>query len=289
MLNIDINKHVASVILDRPDLHNAFNDELVQRITDAFTELSQRDDVRVIVLRANGKSFCAGADLNWMKRMVHYSYDENLADARAIGEMFLAIAKCSKPVIARVHGAALGGGAGLVAACDIGIAIESVQFGFTEVKVGIIPAIISPFVIAKIGQGRAREFFITGERFLAPVAMNIGLIQHVASHELALDALVESKIAQILTSAPGAIAAAKELIFGVAAQRLDASLGFAADAIARTRAGAEAQAGMRAFLERQRPPWIERSEKSEKTEKPERLERPEPPETPARVDRSGGK
>src|SRR5262249_23874465 len=182
MLRIDINKNVASVVLDRPDIHNAFNDELVERITNVFTELGQRDDVRVIVLRANGKSFCAGADLNWMKRMVQYSYEENLEDARAVGRMFLAIAKCPKPVIARVHGAALGGGAGLVAACDIGIAIESVQFGFSEVKLGIIPAIISPFVIAKIGPGRAREFFITGERFLAPVAMNIGLIQHVASH-----------------------------------------------------------------------------------------------------------
>src|SRR5262247_4052291 len=115
MLRIDINKHVASVLLDRPDIHNAFNDELVQRITDAFTELSRRDDVRAIVLRANGKSFCAGADLNWMKRMVQYSYDEHLDHARAIGQMFLAIAQCSKPVIVRVHGAALGGGAGLVA------------------------------------------------------------------------------------------------------------------------------------------------------------------------------
>src|SRR5262249_41724521 len=270
MLKIDINKKVASVVLDRPDLHNAFNDELVQRITDAFTELSRRDDVRAIVLRANGKSFCAGADLNWMKRMVQYSYEENLADARAIGQMFLAIAQCSKPVIARVHGAALGGGAGLVAACDIGIAIESVQFGFTEVKVGIIPAIISPFVIAKIGPGRAREFFITGERFLAPVAMNIGLIQHVASHELALDALVDSKIAQILTSAPGAIAAAKELVFGVAAQNLESSIEFAAQAIARSRASVEGQAGMKAFLERQRPPWIEKPEKIETLERTER-------------------
>src|SRR5215471_16366447 len=281
MLKVDIQKNVALVLLNRPDVHNAFNDDLIKQVTETFAELGQRDEVRAVVLAGSGKSFCAGADLNWMKRMVQYSYEENLADARAIGEMFLAIAKCSKPVIARVHGAALGGGAGLVAACDIGIAIESVQFGFTEVKVGIIPAIISPFVIAKIGQGRAREFFITGERFLAPVAMNIGLIQHVASHELALDALVESKIAQIMTSAPGAIAAAKELIFGVAAQRLDASLGFAADAIARTRAGDEAQAGMRAFLERQKPPWIERSEKSDRPEKPER---PEPPETPERVD-----
>src|SRR6185295_18404502 len=265
MLKIDVHKHVAFVLLDRPDVHNSFNDELVKRLTEAFTELGQRDDVRLIVLAGNGKSFCAGADLHWMKRMVEYSHDENVADARAVGRMFLAIAKCPKPVIARVHGAALGGGAGLVAACDIGIAIESVQFGFTEVKLGIIPAIISPFVIAKIGPGRAREFFITGERFLAPVAMNIGLIQHVVSHELALDALVDSKISQILTSAPGAIAAAKELVFGMAGKTLENSIEFAAEAIARARAGAEGQAGMKAFLERQKPPWIEKTERPDKT------------------------
>lgn len=258
MLKIDFEKNAALVTLDRPDVHNAFNDELVKQITSAFSELGQRSEIRVIVLCANGKSFCAGADLKWMKRMVDYSYEENVADARAVGQMFLAIAKCPKPVIARVHGAALGGGAGLVAACDIGIAIESVQFGFTEVKLGIIPAIISPFVIAKIGPGRAREFFITGERFLAPVAMSMGLIQHVVSHELALDALIDSKISQILTSAPCAIAAAKELVMGVAAQNLERSVEYAADAIARSRASAEGQAGMKAFLERQRPPWIEK-------------------------------
>ena len=218
MLKVDINKPIASVLLDRPDIHNAFNDELVKLVTETFAELGARDDVRVIVLGGNGKSFCAGADLNWMKRMVQYSREENLEDARAVGRMYLTIAKCPKPVIARVHGAALGGGAGLVAACDIGIAVESVQFGFTEVKLGIIPAIVAPFVIARVGPGLAREFFITGERFLAPVALNIGLIQHVAAHEQALDGLIESKISQILTSAPAAIAAAKELIFGVAAR-----------------------------------------------------------------------
>jgi methylglutaconyl-CoA hydratase len=259
MLKTEIHNNIALVVLDRPEIHNAFNDELVQQLTDAFTELGRRDEVRVIVLRANGKSFCAGADLNWMKRMVQYTQDENIADARSVARMFLAIARCPKPVIARVHGAALGGGAGLVAACDIGIALESVQFGFTEVKLGIIPAIISPFVIAKIGPGRAREFFITGERFLAPIALTMGLIQHVASHELALDALVDSRISQILTSAPGAIAAAKELVFGVAAQNLEASIEFAVQAIARSRAGAEGQAGMKAFLERQKPPWIDKT------------------------------
>lgn len=264
MIKVDIHKNVAFVLLDRPDVHNAFNDELVKRITEAFTELSRHDEVRLIVLAGNGKSFCAGADLNWMKRMIQYTHEENLEDARAVGRMYLAIAKCPKPVIARVHGAALGGGAGLVAACDIGIAIESVQFGFTEVKLGIIPAIISPFVIARVGPGRAREFFITGERFLAPVAMNIGLIQHVVSHELALDALIDSKISQILTSAPGAIAAAKELVFGVAARTLESSIDFAAEAIAHARASAEGQAGMQAFLERHKPPWIQKTEKTDK-------------------------
>jgi methylglutaconyl-CoA hydratase len=258
MLKIEIHKNVAFLVLDRPEIHNAFNDELVKAVTDAFTEIGARPDVRVVVLAGNGKSFCAGADLNWMKRMVQYTYEENLADARAVGRMYLAIAKCPKPVIARVHGAALGGGAGLVAACDIGVAVESVQFGFTEVKLGIIPAIISPFVLARVGPGRAREFFITGERFLAPVAMNIGLIQHVVSHEPALDALIDSKISQILTSAPGAIAAAKELVFGVAARTLESSLDFAAEAIARARASMEGQRGMQAFFDHQKPPWIEK-------------------------------
>ena len=259
MLKVDIQKPIASVLLDRPDIHNAFNDELVKLVSDTFTELRERDDVRVIVLGGNGKSFCAGADLNWMKRMVQYTREQNLEDARAVGSMYLAIAQCPKPVIARVHGAALGGGAGLVAACDIGVAVESVQFGFTEVKLGIIPAIIAPFVIARVGPGRAREFFITGERFLAPVALNIGLIQHVVVHELALDALIDSKISQVLTSAPGAIAAAKELIFGVAARTLESSLEFAAEAIAEARTTAEGQAGMQAFLERKKPPWIEKN------------------------------
>jgi methylglutaconyl-CoA hydratase len=191
--------------------------------------------------------------------MVQYSEEQNVEDARALGRMFLAIAKCPKPVIARVHGAALGGGAGLAAACDIAVAVESAQFGFTEVKLGILPSVVSPFVIARIGTARAREFFITGERFLAAVAQNIGLIQHVVAHEFALDALIDSKISQILTSAPGAVAEAKELIFGVAARTLETSLDFTASTIARVRAGEEGQAGMKAFLERQKPPWIDKN------------------------------
>jgi len=259
MLKVETDKHVARVTLDRPDVHNAFNDELIKLVTEAFTDLGSREEIRVIILAGSGKSFCAGADLNWMKRMVEYSHEQNVEDARAAARMFLAITKCPKPVIARIHGAALGGGAGLAAACDIAIAVESAQFGFTEVKLGILPAVISPFVLARIGTARAREFFITGERFLAAVAKNIGLVEHVVAHDFALDALIDSKISQILTSAPQAVAAAKELIFGVAARTLETSLDYTAETIANARAGEEGQAGMKAFLERQKPPWIDKN------------------------------
>ena len=154
MLNVDIQKPVAYVTLDRPEIHNAFNDELIGLLTEAFQDLATHSEVRVIVLRGNGKSFCAGGDLNWMKRMVEYSQEENLEDARKMARMFTELAKCPKPVIARIHGAALGGGSGLAAACDIAIAVESAQFGFTEVKLGILPAVISPFVMARIGPAR---------------------------------------------------------------------------------------------------------------------------------------
>jgi methylglutaconyl-CoA hydratase len=257
MLNIEIKKYIAKVALDRPDVHNAFNDELIRQITEAFTDLGSRTEIRAVVLAGNGKSFCAGADLNWMKQMVNYTHEENIADARALAGMFMAIAKCPKPVIARVHGTALGGGAGLVAACDIAVAVQSAQFGFTEVKLGILPAVISPFVISRIGPGRAREYFITGERFPALVAKDIALIQHVVGDETELDTLIESKIANILSSAPGAIAAAKELVFGVAARTLETAIDFTTEAIAGVRAGEEGQAGMKAFLQRQKPPWVE--------------------------------
>ena len=260
MLKVDIQKPIARVTFDRPDLHNAFNDEMIPLVTKAFLDIADNDDVRVVIVGGNGKSFCAGADLNWMKRMVHYTRDQNISDAQTMARMFLTIAQCPKPVIGRVHGAALGGGAGLVAACDIAIAVESAQFGFTEVKLGIIPGVISPFVISRIGPGRAREYFLTGERFPASVALDLGLIQHVVADETALDALIETKVAQILTAAPGAIAAAKELIFGVAERTLETSFGFTAEAIANARASDEGQAGMKAFLSREKPPGFNRDQ-----------------------------
>jgi methylglutaconyl-CoA hydratase len=256
MLNVTVDKPIAHVILDRPDVHNAFNEELIARLQSTFNELGARSDVQAVVLRGNGKSFSAGADLNWMKRTASYGHEENLRDAKAAAQMFLTIAQCPKPVIARVHGAALGGGSGLVAACDISIAVESAQFGFTEVKLGIIPAVISPFVVARIGIANAREYFLTGERFPASVARELGLVQHVVPDDAAMDALIEAKIAQILTSSPTAVAAAKELLYGVAGQPLGSTLDFTADAIARARASEEGQAGIAAFLSRSKPPWV---------------------------------
>src|SRR5215831_18632163 len=259
MLKIDINKPIARVTFDRPDLHNASNDEMIPLVTKAFLDIGENDDVRVVIAGGNGKSFRAGADLNWMKRMVQYTREQNIADAQAMARMFLAIAQCPKPVIARVHGAALGGGAGVVAACDIAVALESAMFGFTEVKLGIIPGVISPFVLSRIGAGKAREYFLTGERFPASVAFDIGLVQHVVADEAALDTLIDSKVSQILTAAPGAIAAAKELIFGVAARTLESSFEFTAEAIANARASEEGQAGMKAFLSREKAPWVSSS------------------------------
>src|SRR5882672_720142 len=161
MLKTDIDDSVARVTLDRPEIHNALNEELIGRLTQTFKELGSRPDVRAIVLQGNGKSFSAGADLNWTKRVASFTPEENRRDAQTAIEMFLTIVRCPIPVIARIHGAALGGGSGLVAASDISVATENAQFGFTEVKLGIVPALISPFVVARIGAANAREYFLT--------------------------------------------------------------------------------------------------------------------------------
>jgi methylglutaconyl-CoA hydratase len=256
MLKVDIQKPVARVMFDRPETHNAFDDELIARVTHTFTELGSREDIRVIVLGGNGKSFCSGGDLNWMKRMAYYTREQNLEDARNASRMFFSIAQCPKPVIARVHGAALGGGSGVVAAVDISVAVTKAQFGFSEVRLGIVPALISPFVIARIGAGRARHFFLTGERFSAAVAQSIGLVDCVVDDEAALDAVIDSKIGEILQGSPDAIAAAKALIFGVAGKPLETTEDFTAEALANARGSSEGQAGMKAFLASEKAPWI---------------------------------
>lgn len=248
-LQILITQGVARVTLTRPDVRNAFNADLIARLHDTFADLSLAPEVRAILLSGAGPVFCGGADVNWMRSALDLGYDENVTDARAMSNMFRAIDRCPKPVIAQVHGAALGGGAGLAAVCDVAIASDDTVFGFTEVKLGIIPAVISPFVLAKIGVSRARELFLTGERFSADFAREIGLVHRVVPGG-ELDGAVRGVLDELQTSGPHAVAAIKTLIAEVRFASYDASRDLTASAIARQRASDEGQEGMRAFLER---------------------------------------
>jgi methylglutaconyl-CoA hydratase len=204
---------VAHIVLDRPDLRNAFDGAMVRELHDAVGAASARDDVRVLVLAGRGAVFCAGADIEWMKRVAGFSREENLADAGALADLFETIDRSAKAVVAVVQGAALGGGAGLVAVADIAVAEEGARFGFTEVRLGLVPAVISPYVVRKIGVAAARELFLTGERFTAARAAAIGLVQRVVKLD-ELDAAVDERVGELLQAAPGAVAAAKALVCG---------------------------------------------------------------------------
>ncbi len=248
---------VVTVALNRPENHNAMTPKMIGALTAVFHQLSARDDVRAVVLTGNGRSFCAGADLNSMRAAADFSYDENLADGQAIFDMVQAVDNCPKPVIGRVNGAAIGGGVGLVAACDIVVAVERAKFAFSEARLGIVPAVISPFVLAKIGVGNGRELFLTGERFNAQHARQIGLVHHIAADEAALDAKVNERIEQLLMAAPGAQAAAKELIRTVAYQPKADMRHYTANLIAQRRASDDGREGMSSFLEKRPPNWRE--------------------------------
>jgi methylglutaconyl-CoA hydratase len=253
---IEIHHHgpVATVILNRPESHNAFNPEMIEALTAGFQDLGQRDDVRVIVLTGSGRSFCAGADVSYMRLTADFTFEENRVDGQAIFDLMMAVDSCPKPVMGRINGAAIGGGAGLVACCDIAVAVDRAKFAFSEVRLGIVPAVISPFVVAKIGAGNSRELFLTGERILASRAAEIGLVQQVTA-EADLDAVVNERVEQLLQAAPGAQAEAKALIRSVANQPKEAMRDFTADLIARRRASNEGREGMSAFLEKRRPNW----------------------------------
>jgi methylglutaconyl-CoA hydratase len=244
----------ARVVLARPAVRNAFNAELIARLRDTFLELGEDASVRVIVLAGEGQTFCGGADVNWMRGSLDLGESENVRDAEAMSDMYRAIDRCPKPVIARVHGAALGGGAGLCAVADAVVAADSTLFGFTETKLGIIPAVISPFVLAKIGVSHARRLFLTGERFDARRAQAIGLVHEVVAAG-ALDAAVEAIAAEVDSAGPSAVAAAKALIPAVRAATYDESRAITAAAIAKQRTSTEGQEGLRAFLERRAAAW----------------------------------
>lgn len=245
---------VLTVILNRPEQHNALTPALIAALTAVFHQIPSRDDVRVVVLTGNGRSFCAGADLHTMRAAADYDFAANEADGKAIFDMVQAIDSCPKPVIGRVNGAAIGGGVGLVSACDIVVAVERAKFAFSEVRLGIVPAVISPFVLAKIGVGNGRELFLTGERFDAQKAHQIGLVQHVVA-EAELDTAVSQRIELLLPAAPGAQAAVKELIRIVNDRPTNKMRTVTANLIAQCRASAEGREGMSAFLEKRNPNW----------------------------------
>ena len=247
----------ARVVLARPGVRNAFNAELIARLRDTFSELGDDASVRVVVLAGEGKTFCGGADVNWMRGALELGEDDNVRDAEAMSDMYRAIDRCPKAVIARVHGAALGGGAGLCAVADAVVAEESTVFGFTETKLGIVPAVISPFALAKIGVSHARRLFLTGERFDARRAQAIGLVHEVVPAD-ALDAAVDAIAAELDSAGPSAVAAAKALIPAVRAASYEESRAITARAIAKQRTSEEGQEGLRAFLERRTAAWAVR-------------------------------
>lgn len=245
---------VVQIVLNRPEVRNAFNETLIEELTAWAEGIRSEGSARVAVLSGAGKVFCAGADLTWMSKMIDYSAEENVRDARALARMFQALDDVPIPLVGRIHGAALGGGAGLAAVCDIVVAADDAVFGFTEAKLGILPAVISPFTVAKIGQSAARELFLTASRFSAQRAREIGLV-HTVVPAGSIDAAVETLAGELLTSAPHAIAGAKALIARIANKAPAAVADLTAETIARHRVGAEGQDGMRAFLDKRKAPW----------------------------------
>jgi methylglutaconyl-CoA hydratase len=245
---------LATVALARPEARNALNAVLIQELTRCFEELAEEEGVRVVVLTGEGTSFCAGADIGYMRDTAGFSYEENLEDARRLAEMFQAVDHLPKPVVAKVRGAAIGGGAGLVAVADVAVAEEGTRFAFAEVRLGIAPATIAPFVVRRIGHSRARALFLTGERFDAEAAREFGLVHGVVP-EGGLDAAVEKVVAQLLQGGPAAQAAIKEALRQIEATEPLEALGIMSRLIAELRVGEEGQEGLGAFLERREPYW----------------------------------
>jgi methylglutaconyl-CoA hydratase len=247
---------VVRLTLSRPAIHNAFDDRQIAELSAAFGALAQDEGVRAVVLTGAGRSFSAGADLNWMRRAATYGEAENLRDANALAALMKALYELPQPTVARVNGAALGGGTGLVACCDLVVASESAVFGTTEVRLGIIPAVIGPYVIAAIGARQARRLMLTGERITAYEAARIGLVHEVVAGDQ-LDAAVDRVVSQLLKGGPQALTAAKRLVHDLAGRPIDQGLiDDTARRIAALRATPEAREGLGAFLEKRKPGWI---------------------------------
>jgi len=253
----DIDKRgVATVTLNQPDIHNAFDDKLIAQLTDIFTHIDQNSNIRVMVLASTGKSFSAGADLNWMRRMATYSYEQNLADANALASMFQILNSIDKPTIARVQGAAFGGAVGLVACCDMAIASKLSKFCLSEVKLGLIPATISPYVIDAIGARVARRYFTTAEVFSARRARRLGLLSEAVVEE-ELDSTIDNLIEHLLKNSPAAILEAKKLILEIQNKPISEDMiAMTSDKIAKIRVSEQGQEGLNAFLQKRRANWV---------------------------------
>lgn len=255
-LDLRFDAGVATVTLNRPEVRNAFNDEVIAELTAVFEELGRRPDVRCIVLAASGTAFCAGADLNWMKRMAGYSRDENLADATALARMLEVIYSCPKPTIAKVQGDVYAGGLGLVATCDIAVAADTAHFCVSEVRIGLIPATISPYLVRAMGARASHRWFLTAERFSAAQAQHCGLV-HEAVPAGDLDACVANLARALVQVGPEAVRACKTLLHDVAGSEMNASLlQDTAERIADIRVTPEGREGIGAFLEKRKPNWL---------------------------------
>jgi methylglutaconyl-CoA hydratase len=255
-LELQIDRSVATVWLDRPDVRNAFNETAIAEVTAVFRLLDADPNVRAVVLAGRGTAFCAGADLNWMKKMADYSHAENLADAAGLAAMLRAIHDCAKPVVARVQGDCYAGGMGLAAACDIVVAADSAHFCLSEVRLGLIPATISPYVIRAMSTQAARRYFLTAERFTATEAQRIGFAHDVVAADR-LDETVAGLLKALLAASPHAVTQAKRLVRDVAGQPLTDTL--VADTVTRIadiRASDQGREGVRAFLEKRKPSWL---------------------------------
>lgn len=254
VVSVVLKDAVLTVTLNRPQVHNALDPKLISRLTTVFGEIGEMEDVRVVILTGSGRSFCAGADLATMRAAADYDFQQNFTDGQAIYDLMLAIDRCPKPVVGRINGAAIGGGLGLVCCCDTVVAVERARFAFSEVRLGLLPAVISPFVLNKIASGHARELFLTGERFDAATAYRIGLIHYLAAEE-DLDRVVTERVELLLNGAPGAQADIKKLLREVEKMPPKGHRAYTAELLAQRRASDEGREGMSAFLEKRRPAW----------------------------------
>jgi methylglutaconyl-CoA hydratase len=251
-----IENNLARVTLNRPEIHNAFNETMISELLDLYREFGELANVRVVVITGEGKSFCAGADLNWMGGVINYSYQQNLDESLQLAELFYTMYSLPKPTIAMVNGAAIGGGAGMVAVNDLVIASERAKFSFSEVKLGLVPACISPYVIRKVGENRSRELFLTGERMDAQKALEFGFANKVVSQD-ELEATVNDLLIQLISSGPNALAICKDLLENVPQMLLDEAKTYTAETIASLRISDEGQEGMNAFFEKRKPNWVD--------------------------------